>query len=235
MRYAIFFVPPSNDPLTRVATNWLGRNAFTDETVEAPAITGLNDAEIAYHTAAPRRYGFHGTLKAPFRLAGEASEPELVEAMTAFAATVRAFEIPQLTIERIGSFFALVPSEPVADLNDLAGRAVRDFDCFRAPLSEAEVERRAPQKLTPPQLANLQRWGYPYVFDEFRFHMTLTGPVGAGDAARVEQALHAFFDPVLSEPVEVRNIALFTEAERGAPFQVHSLFPLMVGEQRRSA
>ena len=235
MRYAIYFAPPLNDPLTRVATNWLGRNAFTDETVEAPAITGLNDAEIAFHTAAPRRYGFHATMKAPFQLAANVSEAELVAALTAFSATVRSFEIPQLTIERLGSFFALVPAEPAADLNDLAGRCVREFDRFRAPLSEAEIERRAPQNLTPAQLANLQRWGYPYVFDEFRFHMTLTGPVGASDAARVEQALHAFFDPVLSEPVEVRNIALFTEAESGAPFQVHSLFPLTAGEQRRSA
>ncbi|MEX3007367.1 DUF1045 domain-containing protein [Hoeflea sp. TYP-13] len=235
MRYALYFAPPLNDPLTRIATNWLGRNAFTDETMEAPAITGLNDAEVAFHTAAPRRYGFHGTLKAPFELSKDTSEADLVAAITAFSTTVPAFEIPRLVIRRIGPFFALVPKEPVAELAELAGRAVREFDRFRAPLSEAEVERRAPQNLTPAQLANLQRWGYPYVFEEFRFHMTLTGPVNAGDAVRVKRALHAFFDPVLSEPVEVRNIALFTEAERGAPFRVHSLFPLSAGERRRSA
>jgi len=102
-------------------------------------------------------------------------------------------------------------------------------------LSEAEIERRNPQNLTPAQLANLHRWGYPYVFDEFRFHMTLTGPIDADEQARVEQALHTFFDPVLSEPIEVRNLALFVEEENGAPFHVHSLHPLGSVEQLRSA
>ena len=235
MRYAIYFAPPLNDPVSRVAANWLGRNAFTDEMVEAPAITGLNSAEIAYYTAAPRRYGFHGTLKAPFRLADGASEDGLLNALMAFTGTVRSFEIPSMEIAKIGPFFALVPSEPLPDLNDLAARIVREFDCFRAPMSEEEIERRNPQNLNPAQLANLHRWGYPYVFDEFRFHMTLTGPIEADESARVEQALHTFFDPVLSEPLEVRNIALFVEEENGAPFHVHSLHSLGSVEQRRSA
>jgi len=235
MRYAIYFAPPLNDPVGRVATNWLGRNPFTDEMVEPPAITGLNSAEIAYFTAAPRRYGFHGTLKAPFRLAEGASEEALLNALLTFAASVPAFEIPCMEIGKLGPFFALVPSAPVPDLTDLAARIVREFDCFRAPLTEAEIERRNPEKLTPLQLANLQQWGYPYVFEEFRFHMTLTGPIAADEAARVEQALHTFFDPVLSEPIEVRNVALFVESEQGAPFQVHSLHPLGALEQLRRA
>ena len=235
MRYAVYFCPPMSDPLTRIATNWLGRNAFTDETVEAPAITELNDAEIAFHTAAPRRYGFHGTLKAPFHLSADTSEAELVAALTAFSATVAVFEIPRLVISRIGPFFALVPEAPVAELKDLAGRAVRELDRFRAPLSEADIGRRSPENLSAAQLANLQLWGYPYVFEEFRFHMTLTGPVEETDSERVRHALHTVFDPVLSEPVEVRNIALFTETERGNPFQVQSLFPLSAGERRRTA
>jgi len=235
MRYAIYFAPPLNDPVSRVAANWLGRNAFTDEMVEAPAITGLNSAEIAFYTAAPRRYGFHGTLKPPFRLAEGTSEEGLLQALMRFTGTVQTFEIPSMEISRLGPFFALVPSEPVPDLIDLAARITREFDSFRAPLSEAEIERRNPQNLTPAQLANLHRWGYPYVFDEFRFHMTLTGPIDADEQARVEQALHTFFDPVLSEPIEVRNLALFVEEENGAPFHVHSLHPLGSVEQLRSA
>ena len=235
MRYAIYFAPPLNDPVSRVATNWLGRNPFTDEIVEAPEITGLSSAEIAFHTAMPRRYGFHGTLKAPFRLAEGMSEDDLLGALAEFAESVQPFEIDCLEISQLGPFFALVPRSPVPDLEDLAARATREFEQFRAPLTEAEIERRNPEKLTPAQLANLHRWGYPYVFDEFRFHMTLTGPVDAENSTRIEQALHTFFDPVLSEPVEVRNVALFVEEEKNAPFRVHSLHPLGNAEERQIA
>jgi len=235
MRYAVYFSPSMSDPLTRVASNWLGRNAFTGETIEAPAMSGFNGAEIAFHTAAPRRYGFHGTLKAPFHLAADVSERELVNALTDFSATVDKFEIPRLVINRIGPFFALVPDTPVAELKDLAARTVRELDRFRAPLTEADLQRRTPHNLSPMQRANLQRWGYPYVFEEFRFHMTLTGPVDDADELRVWQALHDFFDPVLSEPVAVRTIALFTESEQGGPFRVQSVFPLSAGNERRSA
>lgn len=235
MRYAIYFAPPLNDPISRVAANWLGRNPFTDELIEAPAITGLSSAEIAFHTAAPRRYGFHGTLKAPFRLADSAGEESLLQALSDFAPTVQAFEIETMVIGKIGPFFALVPDGPVPDLVDLAARVTREFEPYRAPLTEADIQRRNPEKLSSAQLANLHRWGYPYVLDEFRFHMTLTGPIEPADSDRVEQAIHTFFDPVLSEPVDVRNIALFIEDESGAPFRVHSLHPLGPAEQRRSA
>ncbi|MFN7092199.1 MAG: DUF1045 domain-containing protein, partial [Allorhizobium sp.] len=97
---------------------------------------------------------------------------------------------------------------------------------FRAPLSEAEIDRRNPERLSAPQFTNLSRWGHPYVMDEFRFHMTLTGPLLARDFPRIEQALKAHFDPALAEPVVIANLALFVETERGAPFTVHSLHPL---------
>jgi putative phosphonate metabolism protein len=235
MRYAIYFAPPATDPVSRVATNWLGRNAFTDETVEPAAITDLSAAEIAIFTTAPRRYGFHGTLKAPFRLAEGVTENALERRLSSFAGATQAFEIPSMSIRRIGPFFALVPTRPVPELGELAGCVTRAFEDFRAPLTAAEIERRNPEKLSPAQLANLHRWGYPYVFDEFRFHMTLTGPIDADQSARVEQALQRFFEPVLSEAVEVRNIALFVEVEPGAPFRAHSLLPLAGAEGRQSA
>ena len=33
MRYAIYFTPPADDPLTRRASHWLGRDAMTGETL----------------------------------------------------------------------------------------------------------------------------------------------------------------------------------------------------------
>ncbi len=229
MRYAIYFTPPSSDALLKVASNWLGRDAFNGEPVKTPAIRALAKDEIAALTEEPRRYGFHATMKAPFRLADGHDESALLSALMHFSSSVGAVTIPRLRVEAIGPFFALTPEAPVTALNQLANDAVVALDRFRAPLSEAEIARRRPERLSLAQRHNLERWGYPYVFDEFRFHMTLTGPVAEKDRARVERTLDDFFAPVLDEPVEVANLALFVEPERGAPFEIHSLHPLSGG------
>ena len=235
MRYALYFTPPMSDPLTRVATNWLGRDAFSGEMVEPPTIGGLSTQEIMRHTAGPRRYGFHATLKAPFHLAPGGMAEELLAEIMHFTNGMEPFELPRLRIDRLGPFFALTLSAPSEELQVFVDEVVRHFEPFRAPLSEAELERRTSERLTERQLEYLHRWGYPYVFDEFRFHMTLTGPVAEAEAPRVERALHALFEPVLSEPVEVSALALFVEAERGAPFVVDSLHPLGPVETKERA
>ncbi len=101
-------------------------------------------------------------------------------------------------------------------------------------MSETDIARRNPDKLTSAQIVNLHRWGYPHVFDDFRFHMTLTGRVGAEEGARVETVLRDLFAPVLAQPVTINNIALFVESEKGAPFSVHSLHPLGRVENRKT-
>lgn len=226
MRYAIYFTPPSSDALVKVASNWLGRNAFSGEAVKTPAIRSLATEEIARLTEEPRRYGFHATMKAPFRLRDGETESGLLSALMHFTSSAVPVTIPRLGLSAIGPFFALVPDEPVAELNQLANDVVVALDRFRAPLNEAEIARRRPERLSTVQRHNLERWGYPYVFEEFRFHMTLTGPVAEKDRARVERTLAEFFSPVLDEPVEIANLALFVEPERGGPFEIHSLHPL---------
>ena len=147
-----------------------------------------------------------------------------------FASSASPVVIPRLKRHAIGPFFALVPEEPVAELNQLANDVVVAFDRFRAPLTEAEIAKRRPERLSETQRHNIERWGYPYVFDEFRFHMTLTGPVEEKDRARVERTLDEFFTPLLDDAVEVANLALFVEPEKGAPFEIHSLHPLTGGQ-----
>ena len=229
MRYAIYFTPPPNDALTMIAANWLGRDAFSGANVKLPSLRAIEGLDIAALTEEPRRYGFHATLKAPFRLAEGKGEGELLSALLHFSASITPFTIPRLVIRRLGDFFALVPDAPVSELNQLANDVVVAFDRFRAPLNAVETARRKPEKLTENQRHLLERWGYPYVFDAFRFHMTLTGAVSEKDQDLVERQLAAFFAPVLDEPVEVGNIALFVEQEPGAPFEVHSLHPLSAG------
>jgi len=231
MRYAIYFTPPSGDALLKVAANWLGRSAFSGEAVKVPAIRTLAAEDIAALTEEPRRYGFHGTLKAPFRLDAAYEESDLLSAMMYFASSTRPFMIPRLQVQGIGPFFALVPEEPVAELNQLANDVVVSFDRFRAPLRDAEIAKRRPERLSEAQRQNLDRWGYPYVFDEFRFHMTLTGPVDEKHRPQVERVLDDFFAPVLDDAVEIANLALFVEPEKGGPFEIHSLHPMTGGNK----
>lgn len=226
MRYAIYFTPSIYDPLSVAAASWLGRNVYSGEAPEAPSIAGFSRQELAFHTAVPRRYGFHGTIKAPFRLHSETSEAALLKALMLFASTATPFEIPRMEIARLGEFYGLAPSVPCEQMNHLAAAVVQTFDAFRAPLSDAEIERRDPDRLTASQFSNLHRWGYPYVMDEFRFHMTLTGPIHPSLNARFEHALREFFTPLLNEPLKISSLALFIEPEAGAPLRVHSQHPL---------
>lgn len=235
MRYAICFTPPAHDALAIAAAQWLGRNAFSGEAVELPSIRGIDIHEIGFHTALPRRFGFHALLKAPFRLQHDRSEAMLLRHLMRFAGSLEPFELPELEVGRLGDFCGLLPSMPCETMRLLAAAVVQEFDAFRVPLGEAELERCDPGNLSAAQFANLYRWGHPYVMDEFRFHMALTGPLPALQMPRFERALRDFLAPCLRKRVEVGNLALFIEEEAGAPFQVHSLHPLGRVSSRRIA
>ena len=235
MRYAIYISPDEDDPLSSVAARWLGSNPFTGETRALEPAGDFNAAELTALTADPRRYGFHGTLKAPFELAPDKTEAQLIDAFDAFSEECTAFEIPEMILGQLGPFFALVPAGNCPELQDLADETVRRFSPFRAPLSQADIARRKPEMLGDVMRHNLLEWGYPYVFESFRFHMTLTGPVPAERQAAMKALLEQTFAPIIGKPLAVIALALFVEPERGAPFTVHSLLPLGGTSKRKMA
>ncbi|TAV76170.1 DUF1045 domain-containing protein [Rhizobium leguminosarum] len=226
MRYALYFSPPKDDPLTGAASLWLGRNAFTGETYPAPEYAQLAAAEQFELTADPRRYGFHATIKAPFSLASSVTEKDLMTVAEDFAQRTQAFEIPELVLGQLGRFFALVPGSLHQPLQDFAAKVVRSFEPFRAALSEADMARRNPEKLSDSQRTHLQRWGYPYVMEDFGFHMTLTGQVPEARAAVMKAILTGRFADFTGRPLLISGLAVFIEETRGAPFKVHSWLPL---------
>lgn len=235
MRYALYFTPSASDPLTLAAQRWLGRNAFTGAALEQPATEGFDAVALAGLTADPRRYGFHATLKAPFALADGRSEAELVAEIGRFVAEAEPFEIPEIIVGRLGSFFALVPGDHCDALQSFAGEVVRRFERFRAPLTSADIARRKPDELTTAERQNLVQWGYPYVFDDFRFHMTLTRRVPAERRDVVQRVLLDQFADFHGRPLAIHGLALFKEPSRGADFTVHSLFPLGGAANRKTA
>jgi len=233
LRYALYFSPAENHPLTKAAAHWLGRDAFTGETSPTPDVESLAGDTVRELTADPRRYGFHATLKAPFELHPDRTEAELIAAFEHFAAKTPAFDIPNVIVGQIGRFFAIVPDTVYPELQRFAARVVEDFEPFRAPLSEADIARRKPETLSAAHRANLDRWGYPHVMDEFRFHMTLTGKVPPEYQPAMRQELDRRFTAFANAPLTVDGLALFVEAERGAPFIVHRWLPLGSASENR--
>lgn len=232
-RFAIYAAPGvrSADPvgalLRQRAEQWLGRSVCPDP-VTPGVPPGWTRAAVDEITVDARRYGFHATLKAPFRLADGRTPEELDAAVARFAAGTPTAVIPRLTLARLGGFFALAPGTPAPGLHALADAAVRAFDHFRAPPTEAELARRRPASLTPRQRELLGTWGYPYVLDEFQIHLTLTDRIPAERRPQVERALTDWFAPSLGADVPIDAVAVFTEAEPGAPFAltaVHHLKP----------
>lgn len=218
MRTAIYFTPEQYHPLSRAGARWLGRDPWGEDLPGGPALGGLDAGEWAALTASPRRYGFHATIKAPFALARGKSVAALDSALAAFCQETPPFTLPPLKLGRLGSFFALVPEEDCSALDTLAGEVVKAFEPFRAPLRESDLARRRETSLTAVQDENLVRWGYPYVFGDFRFHMTLTGPVDEDRSAFVEQALADQFAPFLGQELAFDGLALFFEPKAGDDF-----------------
>ena len=122
MRYAIYFTPRQDEPLARIAANWLGRDPFGAATRPVEAVDELSAAEVAFHTASARRYGFHATLKAPFQLASNETEAALRAALDDFAETTPVVTIPRLVVSQIDGFFALVPEATAAGAQPLRRR-----------------------------------------------------------------------------------------------------------------
>ncbi|HUG63570.1 MAG TPA: DUF1045 domain-containing protein [Methylomirabilota bacterium] len=219
MRYAVYFTPSPDKALAAAGAGWLGRDAFTGELLPQPVVPSVDPERLRVVTADPRRYGFHATLKPPFQLASDAGEADLVAAFADFAASRPAFET-RLEVGRLGGFLALVPAGSDEELRALADAAVVAFDRFRAPLAAAELERRRRGGMTAVEDDNLVRWGYPYVFDAFRFHMTLSHSLADPELAAIETAARAWFDEIVSEPTDVDTLGLFVERDPGGPFMV---------------
>lgn len=201
-RYAIYYTPPPDSALEALGARW-----FADPAVEAL-------------TEQPRRYGFHATLKAPFRLAEGRDEAGLAAALAAFCAGRPPAGIGRLQLADLDGFLALVPERQDDALARLAGDCVTAFDGWRAPAGAAELARRRAAGLTASQEANLARWGYPYVLADFRFHMTLTRRLAPDETAEARRRLEPLLAPALARPATLEALSLAVEPAAGSSFEV---------------
>jgi putative phosphonate metabolism protein len=214
-RVAVYYAPQSDDVLFAEATAWLGRDPESGASVPQPSLPNIADL-----TAEPRLYGFHATLKPPMRLAEDREWSDVVDAATGLADRTAPFDLPRLAVSDVFGFLALRETAACPPLQALADTCVERLDRFRAATTDAELARRRRAKLTPQQDAMLVRWGYPYVFDTWFFHMTLTRRLNAEEKAFYEPAAEAHLARALAMSRRVTDICLFVQPAPGQPFVI---------------
>lgn len=207
-RFAIYYLPPEG-ALADFGAAWLGWDCVSARDSIPHDVPGLHDV-----TMTPRKYGFHGTLKPPFRLAEGTDVSALQDAVSQMAAACAPTQSDGLALTELGRFLALTPVGDTSGIARVAATCVEALDAFRAPPPEAELERRRKARLSERQEALLQRWGYPYVMEEFRFHLTLTGRLNVDDIAQWTETARAHLPP-LPAPFVMDDVALVGEREDG--------------------
>lgn len=231
-RYALYFVPRQASRLAQFGARAIGYDIWSGDEVPLADIEAYRQRGRDL-TSEPRRYGFHATLKAPFHLRDGQPEHALEAHVSAFASARQAFALGAVEVRVMSRFVALVPVAPPAALLRLAADCVTEFDPYRAMMSEADRARRLEKGLTPRQLAHLEAWGYPHVFDEFRFHMTLTGPLEAEMASHLRAELAALWAN-FKDDVAIDGLTLAVQPARNQPFRVKAHFPFKPPAATRS-
>ena len=223
-RVAIFYAPGSQTTLWEFGGNWLGWDVQHAKSVTHPDINGLPEP-IETLVATPQKYGFHGTLKAPFRLHDDQTIDGLKAAMKVFCDQRQPFRIGKMKVATLGRFVAIIQENPSEMFAEFASEIVTHFDEFRAPLSDEDIaKRRNKSKLTARQDELMLKWGYPYIFEEFKFHLTLTGKLSEQNAQIVRDRLSDHLKPILDAPVEAVDLCLYGEREDGR-FEIIERFP----------
>ncbi|MBW8316940.1 MAG: DUF1045 domain-containing protein [Thiobacillus sp.] len=219
-RFAVYFAPATDSAWWTAGSRWLGRCAATNDALPQPPIDGIAPELQRQLTADPRRYGWHATLKAPFSLDEGVGLDGLRSALQTLAATFSPFDLPPLRVRRLGGFLALCADGDPDAINAVARACVTGLQTLAAPLSSDELARRRRKgALSIQEDALLVRWGYPYVLDRYRFHLSLTGDlngVALNTVQRLERAARDTFEGL--PPCRFDSLALYAEPAPGADF-----------------
>jgi putative phosphonate metabolism protein len=219
-RFAIYYAP-RDGAFADAAAHWLGWDARTGKTVAQPKVAGIADL-----TATPRRYGFHGTIKPPFRLLQGVAADALADAVSTLASRLRAVSVDRLALVRLEGFLAMIPQGDTTELAALATRVVQGLEPFRAPLTPAEIARRRPEALTARQRVLLDKYGYPYVLEQFQFHLTLSDRLEGPHVTAFETAARTCFNSLLPQPFVLQDLCLFGE-DQDNRFHLLHRYPLI--------
>jgi Protein of unknown function (DUF1045) len=221
-RYAIYYTPQPGTALAAFGRSWFGR-ANDGATLQAFSDAGLPSSGFAKISSAPGRYtGLHALFRAPFALRDGIGPDALKSRLIAFAARRQAVETGPLTLARAGRYLVLRPVEPKPALDWLAAQCVGAFEDFATDPREAEHDDEEPAN---PHLSDYQRlllksFGHPHVLSEYRFSITLTGPLESTHLERVSQALWPVLEEICTAGVTVDGLSLFGDSGGRIPLRL---------------
>tara|TARA_Y100000588_G_scaffold345049_1_gene391929 strand:- start:1888 stop:2658 length:771 start_codon:yes stop_codon:yes gene_type:complete len=225
-RFGVYFAPSGSSLLNTLGSGWLGRDTTKKKKTLQPIVSGLSAQRLCELTQSPRHYGFHATLKAPFQLVNWGERDGLDRAIETVCAPIKPFSI-SLVINQLAGFFALTLGTHSPKIHHLADVLVSELDIFRSPNTSEDIQRRRAAGLNSQQNNNLLRWGYPYVFSEFRFHMTLTSRITSEEERkRLETAARVHFLPILKKKIMVNSVCLFYQTDKNSQFELIKRFKL---------
>lgn len=204
-RYGVYYTP-SDAAFAQAAAEWLGWDIVAGAELAAPYPSLVER---------PQKYGFHATLKPPFRLAQQTSKEVLHHAVRALATQLAPVPLGAMTLSQIGRFFAFTCAQPNDALQSVAATVVRDLDTFRAKATPDEIAKRLHSGLSDAQVQHVHDWGYPHVMEHFRFHMTLTGPVPKSEARDVVRHIERHFAEAMPSSIDLDAISLVAERPDG--------------------
>lgn len=219
-RYAIYF-SPKGTKLADFGARALGYDIHSARALPQLALKTLAPAPWAEVTRQARLYGFHATLKAPFRLAPGQTQSALEQAFLDFCNQHRPAPLPDMQVRLHHGFLAVTPAYQPPALEQLEQAILEGFEPFRAPLTTAEVDRRQPARLTDRQRSYLARFGYPYILEDFQFHMTLSQNISQApwsDALREELNQH-LVQRVPRNDLSLDTLALVVQPRPLEPFR----------------
>ena len=228
-RHAAYFSPALDSQAWQLGSHWLGRNAHQLVAIKQPEFKGLSAQFFEQVTRAPRLYGWHATLKAPFELNSNVSLEDLRNAFKKLSFdSVNAFHVP-MKLDDMGDFLALVPSHYSQELQALADICVHALHPLALPLSEAEIQRRSSSGLTARQHELLAQWAYPFVMDQFQFHMTIKGSLKDCDPQHkdgLKAAAIEWFAPILENGMNIDAVTWFSQDQKHGDFRWVERFEL---------
>ena len=220
VRYAIYYTPQPGTPLAAFGRSWFGR-ANDGATLQAFSDTGLTGAGAVKPRSVLSRYsGLHAVFKAPFSLRDGIGPDALKARLINFAGRRKEIETGPLTLARAGRYLVLRPINPTPALDWLAAQCVAAFDGFAEPANRAEREAQQGPHLNDHQRLLLKSFGDPHVLSEYRFYITLTGPLDTAHLERVAQALWPMLEEICASGVTVDGLSLFGDTGGRAPLRL---------------